>query len=96
MSVSTAFHDHPSVEITIKYSGKELTDKERQSPMRPLQDIDDLGTELNVPISQKIIEGHSGTLEIKSQDENNIFIIKLPFVERSETGIPMEKGRLYG
>lgn len=96
MSVSTNFHDRSAVAITIKYSGRELSDSERQSPLKPILDIDNLGTELNIPISQKIIEGHNGTLEIKSQDENNIFIVKLPLSEISGTEIPIERGQLHG
>jgi PAS domain S-box-containing protein len=72
-----------SVKIEIKYSDKEFTDKERQSLLSPIQDISSLGTELNVPISQKIIEGHEGTLEIRSEEGNNIFIVRLPVVEIS-------------
>lgn len=71
-------------EISIKYNGKEFTDEERQNLLKPLLNIDNLGGELNIPISHKIIEEHNGNLSIKSENGTNIFIIKLPIIERVE------------
>lgn len=80
----------PYVEILIKYSGKEFTDKERDDLLKPLLNIDNLGTELNIPISHKIIEGHGGSLSIKSENGSNSFIIKLLTVDVSKTVVPIE------
>ena len=80
----------PHVEIVIKYTGKEFTDKEKDDLFKPLLDIDNLGTELNVPISHKIIEGHNGSLIIKSDNGSNSFIINLPVVDVSKTVVPIE------
>ena len=82
MSANTTMWGLPSMEISIKYEGDEITEEEKQNLLKPLLDIDNLGTELNVPISHKIIERHKGSLDIKSENGNNIFIIRLPGIER--------------
>ena len=82
---ATAQEGGTYLEISINYSGKEFTDKEREDLLKPLMDIDKLGAELNIPISQKIIEGHAGSLSIKSEKGNNSFIIKLIVVDVSNT-----------
>ena len=82
MSANTTIWGLPSMEISIKYEGDEITEEEKQNLLKPLLDIDNLGTELNVPISHKIIERHKGSLDIKSENGNNIFIIRLPGIER--------------
>jgi nitrogen-specific signal transduction histidine kinase len=85
ITLSAALEDSPYVEISIKYSGKEFTDKEREDLLKPLLDIDSLGTELNIPISQKVIEGHGGDLCIKSEKGSNSFVIRLTAIEVSNT-----------
>jgi two-component system sensor histidine kinase AtoS len=85
ITLSAALEDSPYVEISIKYSGKEFTDKEREDLLRPLLYIDSLGTELNIPISQKVIEGHGGDLCIKSEKGSNSFVIRLTAIEVSNT-----------
>ena len=80
---ATAQEGTPYVEISINYSGKEFTDKEREDLLKPLLDIDSLGAELNIPISQKVIEGHGGSLSIKSEKGSNSFVIKLIAVDVS-------------
>lgn len=75
----------PYIEISVNYSGKEFTDKEKEEFFRPILDMDKLGKELNVPISRKIIEGHGGSLSIKSEKGNNSFVIKLTVIEVSNT-----------
>ncbi|MEK6528691.1 MAG: histidine kinase dimerization/phospho-acceptor domain-containing protein [Nitrospirota bacterium] len=72
----------PSAEIVIRYEGNELTEGEKQDLLKPLLDISNLGTELNVPTSLKIIESHKGSLEIKSGNGNNIFAVRLPGIEK--------------
>ncbi|MEW6410541.1 MAG: histidine kinase dimerization/phospho-acceptor domain-containing protein, partial [Nitrospirota bacterium] len=92
MSAKTIIKDPPCVEISIKYDGDEFTDEEKQSLLKPLLDIDNLGTELNVPISHKIIEKHNGSLDIKSDGGSNTFIIKLPLIDRRSPAISIDKG----
>ncbi len=92
MSAKTIIKDPPCVEISIKYEGDEFTDEEKQSLLKPLLDIDNLGTELNVPISHKIIEKHNGSLDIKSEGGSNTFIIKLPLIDRRSPAISIDKG----
>jgi PAS domain S-box-containing protein len=95
LEIATILGERFFVEISIKYSDKEFTEQERETLLSPLADISNLGTELNIPISQKIIDGHEGTLEIKSEEGNNIFIVRLPVVEISEARSPArKKGRL--
>lgn len=74
-----------NIEISINYSGKEITEKEKEELVRPILDMDKLGTELNIPISKKIIEGHGGILSIKSEKGTNSFVIKLTAIEVSNT-----------
>ncbi len=81
----------PSVEISMRYEGNELTAEERQNMLKPLEDIKNLGSELNVPISHQIIESHNGSLEIKSENGNNIFIVRLPGIDRRNSVIPVEE-----
>jgi polar amino acid transport system substrate-binding protein len=83
----------PHVEMLIKYSGEEFTDKEKDDLLKPLLNIDNLGTELNIPISHKIIEGHNGSLNIKSDKGSNSFIINLPVIDVSKNVVPMEYNR---
>ncbi|MBI4838938.1 MAG: GAF domain-containing protein [Nitrospirae bacterium] len=71
-------------EISIKYNGVELSDKERQDLLKPLVNIDNLGSELNIPISRKIIEEHNGSLDLKSEQGANSFVIRLPVIDRIE------------
>jgi PAS domain S-box-containing protein len=83
----------PSAEISIRYEGNELTESEKQDLLKPLLDISNLGTELNVPTSLKIIESHKGSLEIKSGNGSNIFAIRLPGIERRSPEISVEEKR---
>jgi len=74
--------DNPYLEISIKWDGRKFTDEERQNLLKSLFEIDNLGAELNIPISYKIVEEHGGNLSIISEGETNKFIIQLPIMER--------------
>jgi signal transduction histidine kinase len=80
------------IEISIKFQGEPLTDEEKEKLLSAVFDIDAFGIELNVPISQKIIEEQNGTLTISSSNKGNALIITLPAVERSD--IPAEKDKI--
>ncbi|MCK5427506.1 MAG: hypothetical protein KAJ34_07400, partial [Thermodesulfovibrionia bacterium] len=82
MSAKTVMQDPPSIKISIEYNGEEITADERQNLLKPLLDINSLGTELNLPISHKIIEGHKGGINIESENGTNTFIIDLPSIDR--------------
>lgn len=71
----------PRVEISITCSGTAFTEKEMESLLRPLLDIETFGMDLNVAISQKILGEHGGSIQIKSTDTGNAFVIALPLVE---------------
>lgn len=96
MNTNAVIQECPSVEISISYEGDELIGEGKQDLLTPLLDIKHLGTELNIPISHKIIEGHGGILDIKSGDGLNTFIIKLPILDRRSANISIEGGRISG
>jgi len=87
------FMDRPSsVEILITYDGDESIEDGKQDLLKPLLDIKNLGTELNVPISNKIIEGHGGSLDIKSKEGINTYLIRLPILDRRGATVSYEGG----
>ena len=75
------------VEISLKFSGSPLTDEEKEILLRPLLDMDAFGIELNVPISQKIIDEHNGTLTLTGGSEGNALIITLASPGHSNAAI---------
>ncbi len=88
--------DDHFVEISIEFSNTGKAIKDKKALLKPLLDIEHLGTELNIPISHKIIEAHDGSLDIRSFDNINSFIIKLPLVENKNVQVPSEGGRASG
>jgi nitrogen-specific signal transduction histidine kinase len=96
MSTDAIVHEVPFVEISISFEGGELIMDGKQDLFKPLLDIKHLGTELNIPISHKVIEGHGGSLDIKSGDGLNAFIIKLPILDRRGVNISIQGGRISG
>jgi nitrogen-specific signal transduction histidine kinase len=64
--------------------------------LKPLLDIEHLGTELNIPISHKIIEAHDGRLDIRSVGNVDSFIISLPIAESRDAAVPSEGGHRNG
>jgi nitrogen-specific signal transduction histidine kinase len=75
------------VTIVLSYSGGIPLARDGQGLIKPLLDVDHLGAELNIPISNKIIEGHGGRLEMKREGDTNMFITTLPIVDRRGTRI---------
>ncbi len=89
-----AHGDKPdSIEILIKFLGKPFTEEEKEMLLRPLLDIDAFGIELNIPLSQKIIDEHNGTLTITSNNEGNALIITMPATEKSD--ITVQKDNIF-
>jgi nitrogen fixation/metabolism regulation signal transduction histidine kinase len=84
----------PSVEILMKFGGDEFTSEEKHNLLKRLLEIDNLGAELNVQISHNIIENHSGNMDVKSQKDENMFIIKLPIIDRRSVAMNIEEGRI--
>ncbi len=82
MSAGTIMDEALSAVISIKYRGGRSMDKGKKTFSRELADINNLGAELNIPISHKIIEGHRGNLDTKSEDGASSFIIRLPVVDK--------------
>lgn len=96
MSTDTIMHGTPSIIITLEYEGDTVSAKQDSDLSNPLLDINNLGTELNVPIGFKIIEGHNGTLEIKSRKGKNVFAIKLPIIDRRSDAVSIKGGYIRG
>jgi nitrogen-specific signal transduction histidine kinase len=82
--------DTPFVEILLKYGGEEFTKEEKSSLLKHLLEFSHLGTELNVPISHKIIENHNGSLDIGSENGDNILVVKLPIMDRRNITFSIE------
>jgi nitrogen-specific signal transduction histidine kinase len=88
--------EEPFLEISIEFTQTGTTVKDKKALLKPLLDIEHLGTELNIPISHKIIEAHEGSLDIRSFDKLHSFIIKLPLVERRDAQVSSEEGWVRG
>jgi len=82
----------PTAEILITYNSEESIEERKQELLKPFSDIKNLGSELNVPISNKIIEGHGGCLDIKSKEGINTYIIKLPILDRRGATVSFKGG----
>ena len=96
MSGRAIMQDPPRIEISIKYTGQEIPEEEKENILRPLLDINNLGSELNMPISHKIIEGHNGSIDIKNADGSNAYIIMLPTLDRRSALNPLEEKHIEG
>lgn len=83
-----------TIEISLKFSGPPLSQEEKEVLLRPLLDIDAFGIELNIPLSQKIIEEHHGTLAIVSADGYNALVITLPAFGKSE--MQLHRDNIHG
>ncbi len=84
------------VEISVDYKNTDCNKKEKNVYLKPLLEIEHLGTELNIPISHKIIEGHEGSLDVISQGDVESFIIRLPIVENRDAAVSTEGGHVNG
>lgn len=82
ISVRTPMRGLPSLEMRIAFKGKEITKEEGENFSKPLTDIEDLETGLNIPISYKIINGHNGSLDIGLEGGKNVFVINIPAMDR--------------
>ncbi len=96
MQADAVSQEKPLAVISIKYSGGESIDILKQGLQKPLLDINHLGSELNIPLSNKLIEGHNGSLEMKSDGDIHIFSVTLPVVEGRHPNISVKGGRMSG
>jgi hypothetical protein len=94
MKARTVIQNDPCAEILISYASDESIEVGKKDLLKPLLDIDHLGTELNIPISHKIIEGHNGELDVKSEEGINAFVIKLPIVDRRSSKVSVKGGHI--
>jgi two-component system sensor histidine kinase HydH len=68
-----------ATEIRLKDSGAGIPEKEIKQIFRPFYTTHPSGTGLGLPISKRIIEGHGGSLLLKSQPgEGTTVVISLP------------------
>jgi nitrogen-specific signal transduction histidine kinase len=96
MNANIHMEEPQAAEILITYHSEESIEEGRQELLKPFFDIKNLGSELNVPISNKIIEGHGGSLDIKSKEGINTYIIKLPITDRRDASVSSKGGYLSG
>ncbi len=96
MTINVRDDDVPSADIAIKYSGGIPVEGEDQEQLRSLPEFDNLGSELNIPICHKIIKGHGGTLDIRSEDSVNTFIISLPVFYSGNDTLSVKGGFIRG
>ncbi len=96
MSANIVMENPPYVEISISYDGDFSIDTGKQDLLKPMLDIKNLRTELNVPISYKIIEGHSGSLDITSKEGITTYAIKLPILDRRESAVSIKGDYVSG
>jgi nitrogen-specific signal transduction histidine kinase len=82
----------PSVEIHLTYHGDELSREEKENLLKPMTEIQSLTSELNIPISRKIIEKHKGSIDIVSEESANTFVIRLPAIDGKTAGISINEG----
>jgi nitrogen fixation/metabolism regulation signal transduction histidine kinase len=86
--------DPSFAEIILSFAGGDALEEGKQNLLKPLLDIKDLGVELNIPVSNKIIEGHNGTLDIISNKGVNSFVIRFPIIESNNAPISIEEGHV--
>lgn len=84
--------DSFSVDISIAYEGGSPLQEFKQHFLKPLLDIKNLETELNLPIANKIIEGHNGSFDIRREGNANIFVIRLPILDRRGSTVSFKGG----
>lgn len=94
LTVGALMSDPSVAEITLAFAGEKALEEGKHNLLKPLLDIKDLGAELNIPISHKIIEGHNGTLDIRSREGVNSFVIRFPIIESKNAQISIEEGHV--
>jgi two-component system NtrC family sensor kinase len=89
LTVSTASHNG-QVEVTIADTGKGIAEENLERVFTPFFSTKHGGTGLGLAITSHIIQGHRGTISLKSyQDLGTIFTIRLPALPGD--GTPGEK-----
>jgi len=78
----TVMEGLPFLEIRIEFEGGKFTEEDRKDMLRPLTEIEDLETGLNIPISQKILRGHKGSFDMRSEEGKEVFIMNIPAIDR--------------
>ncbi|GBE03767.1 MAG TPA: PAS domain-containing protein [Nitrospirae bacterium] len=94
LTTGAKMSDPSVIEITLSFAGDKVLEEGKQNLLKPLLDIQDLGVELNIPISHKIIDGHNGTLDIQSREGINSFVIRFPIIESKDAPISIEEGHV--
>jgi len=82
----------PSLEIKVEFEGNEFTEEDKKDLLKPLTDVDNLETGLNIPISHKIVSGHNGSFDIRTEGDKNIFIMNIPAIDRRATSGESDTG----
>ncbi len=96
MNADTIIREVIYIEVSLTFKGSEFIREDRQQMIKPLLDINDLGAELNLPISHKIIEGHHGSIDLKSEGDTSTYLIRLPVIDRRSSQESFEGGHYSG
>lgn len=96
MNIAAGETSDSAVEMALTFNGEGSFEKGKQGLLKPLLDIQHLGTELNIPISHKIIEGHGGSLDLIQKDGETTFLIRLPVTDKSGEDLSVRRGHVGG
>jgi PAS domain S-box-containing protein len=76
------------VELLCRDNGPGLNDEQKQKLFEPFYTTKKSGTGLGMPICQRIIEAHGGTIQIQPSNGGACFLIRLPRLLPEETTLP--------
>ena len=78
------------VEVRCGDNGPGLNEEQQKRVFEPFYTTKNSGTGLGMPICERIIEAHSGTIQVEPSDSGACFLIRLPHRTRLETQLPLE------
>jgi len=82
--------DEGVVEVRCGDNGPGLNEEQQKRVFEPFYTTKNFGTGLGMPICERIIEAHSGTIQVEPSDSGACFLIRLPHWTRLETQLPLE------
>ncbi|MFC1835595.1 ATP-binding protein [Thermodesulfobacteriota bacterium] len=72
-------------ELKIRNNGPVIPPEALKQIFNPFYTTKEHGTGLGLPVSKKIVEDHSGTISVKSDDESTSFTVWLPVNQRDDS-----------
>jgi signal transduction histidine kinase len=86
-----------ALEVRFRDSGVGIPPQELKNLFIPFYTTKDKGTGLGLPISQRIIENHGGTIEVRSRvGVGSTFTVVLPVMEEAKEAKPEPEARAQG